>query len=241
MALKAGEKHDKKTATELMSLKISSLQMQNYDDENLEQTQLQYLADKLVEDKEIQYVKLTEDSNPTLEHIDTTGYSSFFTKLKDYPYEFEINSSSRIASVENYRVSREKYEELKNQYNELLEKYNELEQKPLNYKFYYCNGFVTSNAGVFYTQKVDVPKDLDEFCILTFDSSTWGCSAPTFSGSIITSAQTGHVKNHSLSGVISNNVYRTEIKTNGDAGSINVSFRAGGNGKHAAQLVMIYK
>ena len=73
--------------------------MANYD-ENLDETSLQYISDMLFKDEEIQYVKLTKTSLPSSTPIDTTGYDSIFTKLKEYPYEFEINSSLRIASVE---------------------------------------------------------------------------------------------------------------------------------------------
>lgn len=93
---KAKEQNRKQTSTEIMKLKITNIQMQSYD-ENGKVATLQYLADKLCEDAEIQYVSL--NSHPTEEKKELVLVEegkSIYTKLKEYPYEFEINSSLQL-------------------------------------------------------------------------------------------------------------------------------------------------
>jgi len=93
---KAKEQNRKQTSIEIMKLKITNIQMQSYD-ENGKVATLQYLADKLCEDVEIQYVSL--NSHPTEEKKESVIVEegkSIYTKLKEYPYEFEINSSLQL-------------------------------------------------------------------------------------------------------------------------------------------------
>ncbi len=101
----ARDENEKQTATEAMNLKITNIEIQSYA-ENKSLPSLQYCADKLCEDNDMEYVLTHSKSYATLEKIDVTDVSSIFTKLKDYPYEFEIDSSLRLASIDGVKVSK---------------------------------------------------------------------------------------------------------------------------------------
>lgn len=92
---KASEETDKETATEIINLKITEAQIASYT-QTQQMPSLQFLADSLCEDEEIEYVELTTQKTASIEKAKvktiTVGEAkSIFTKLKQYPYEFEIN------------------------------------------------------------------------------------------------------------------------------------------------------
>lgn len=99
----AKEENDKQTATEIMNLKITNVQLMSYE-ERQELPSLQYLADRLCEDNEIEYVQL-ESKMASLNKITVGTNDSIYTKLLKYPYEFEINSSFQLASIDNKKVT----------------------------------------------------------------------------------------------------------------------------------------
>ena len=105
-ASEAVDKNNEATATEKMELKITYLNMVSYG-ENTRKATLQELADGLFEDKEVEYVKLKNQEVASLQKIDVTGESSFFVKLKEYPYEFEIDESLQLASVDGVRIDKD--------------------------------------------------------------------------------------------------------------------------------------
>ena len=94
----------KQTATEKINLKITNIQIQSYAKKQ-EMPTLQELADGLVIDEEIQYVELASKKIGSLEKVNVGENESIFTKLKEYPYEFEINSSLQLASVDGVQVA----------------------------------------------------------------------------------------------------------------------------------------
>ena len=100
----AGEETNRQTATEKMNLKITNSQMNSYALEQRMPT-LQELADDFCEDNEIEYVTLTSKKLANLDKIEVGENSSIFTKLKEYPYEFEINSSLQLASVDGIKTA----------------------------------------------------------------------------------------------------------------------------------------
>lgn len=103
-ALEAKEENDKQTATETINLKITNIQISSYT-ENKELPTLQYLADKLCEDDDMEYVTLASKTIASLDKIDVSNVSSIYTKLKDYSYEFEINSSLQLASIDGIKIA----------------------------------------------------------------------------------------------------------------------------------------
>lgn len=100
----AKEENNEKTATEIMNLKITNAQIQSYA-EKQEMPSLQYLANMLCEDEEMQYVELETQKQARLKEITVGLATSIFTKLKDYPYEFEIDANLRLASIDGIKVS----------------------------------------------------------------------------------------------------------------------------------------
>ncbi len=105
-AREAKEETNKQAATETINLKITNFQMDKYAEEQRMPT-LKELSLALGNDNEIQYV--TEDSK-----LEKTGYSvesenpsSIYTKLNKYSYEFEINSSLEVVSINGVKVAAE--------------------------------------------------------------------------------------------------------------------------------------
>ena len=101
---KAKEETQKQTATEKINLKITNVQMDSFANTQTMPT-LQNLADAFCEDNEIQYVELASKEIASLEKITVGSSNSIFTKLKEYPYEFEIDSSLRLASINGVKIA----------------------------------------------------------------------------------------------------------------------------------------
>lgn len=100
----ASDETKKSQATETMNLKITNIQISSYA-ETQQLPNLQYLADKLCEDNDMEYVLTVSKEHASLDKIDVTNISSIFTKLKEYPYEFEINSSLQLASIDGVKIA----------------------------------------------------------------------------------------------------------------------------------------
>lgn len=66
---------------------------------------LQELADNLYEDDDMKYMLTESRKTAKLDKIDVKDKKSIFTKLKEYPYEFEINSSLQLASINGIKVA----------------------------------------------------------------------------------------------------------------------------------------
>ena len=102
---KAADEHIKQEAMEAMNLKITGIQIESYT-ENQKLPNLQYLADKLCEDIEMEYVEKETKKQASLNKIDVTGLKSIFTKIKKYPYEFEIDSELKLASIDGVKIAK---------------------------------------------------------------------------------------------------------------------------------------
>lgn len=100
----AVDKNEEATATEKMEMKITYFNVISYG-ENTRKANLQELAEGMFQDKEIEYVKIKEQKVASLEAIDVTGESSIFVKLKEYPYEFEINEALHLVSVDGVKMA----------------------------------------------------------------------------------------------------------------------------------------
>lgn len=99
----ASEETNKQTATEIMNLKITNIQIQSCSDTQALPT-LQYLSNKLCEDDEIEYVDLSSKISSLKPIQIQDGTSSIFTKLKEFPYKFEINGSLQLASINGEKL-----------------------------------------------------------------------------------------------------------------------------------------
>ena len=97
-ATDAKEENRKSSATEIINMKILNLQIKGVA-KNDRLPDLQELANGLCDDEEIAYVIKKDSEVASLTYIDVGDSKSIFTKLKEYPYEFEINRSLRIASI----------------------------------------------------------------------------------------------------------------------------------------------
>lgn len=120
----AEEENDKKTATEILNLKITSAQMASYTEKQQMPT-LAYLAAYLEEDKtktgDIEYVNSASKRVATINESDYEGWDRIYTKLSKYPYEFEINSNLQLASIDGVKIAntQDDYEKLKEEINKL--------------------------------------------------------------------------------------------------------------------------
>ena len=120
-AKQAKETTNKQTATEIINLKITTAQMNNYTKEQRMPT-LKELSLALGEDNEIKYVSQTSRVASTEYDVPSENPTSIYTKLNKYPYEFEINSSLQLASIDGVKIAsnektvtitQEEYERLK--------------------------------------------------------------------------------------------------------------------------------
>ena len=93
-----------------MKLKINSIQISYYT-ENNGISELQYLADKLCEDDDIEYVELKSKKVANLNKIVVGNEGSIFTKLSKYPYEFQINDELKIIAVNGNEISQDDNED----------------------------------------------------------------------------------------------------------------------------------
>lgn len=100
----ASSSYNKETATDIMNLKITNIKILGYK-ENQQLPTLQYLADTLCEDNDIEYLVVKNSSVASLEKVTVVDNSSVYTKLKNYPYEFEIDNSLKIASIDNSPIT----------------------------------------------------------------------------------------------------------------------------------------
>ena len=116
----ARDENEKATATETMNLKITNVQISKYAEEQRMPT-LKELADNFCEDDDFQYVQETSEV-ASLTKITSNNPTSIYTKLKAYPYEFEINSSLQLASIDGVKVASNETTEYvsKAQYDSLL-------------------------------------------------------------------------------------------------------------------------
>ncbi len=117
-ANKANNETDKKTAEEKLNLKITNIQMDNYIEKQQMPT-LKEVSISLGEDEEIEYVVEKSKVATTEYDVPSQNPSAIYTKLNEYPYEFEIDSKLRLAAVDGVKIED----------NEENEKLDELEQK----------------------------------------------------------------------------------------------------------------
>ena len=94
---------NKQTATEIINLKITNCQMNKYA-EKQEMLTLKELSLILKEDDEIKYVTETSQIG-SAEYKVGDSPTSIYTKLNEYPYEFEINGQLQLASIDGVTIA----------------------------------------------------------------------------------------------------------------------------------------
>lgn len=102
-ATKASNETNKQTATEIINLKITNAQIDTYTEKQQMPT-LKELSLALKDDEEIQYI--TESSKiASVEYsVNSDDPSKIYIKLKEYPYEFEINENLKLATIDGEKV-----------------------------------------------------------------------------------------------------------------------------------------
>ena len=159
----ATEETNKQTATEKMNLKITSTQMNIYAEEQRLPT-LQEFADELCEDNEIEYVEVKSKIIASVAKIDVGEAQTIFTKLKEYPYEFEKNSSLQLASRDGVKI------ETNNTAKVGQKKYSTeetivgswIDNKPIYQKTYVLTD-LSKNDGLFITIDENAKNYIDKF------------------------------------------------------------------------------
>lgn len=103
------EENSKQEATEMLNLKITECQMQSYTEEG-KLSSLAYLAAFLQNDKEktgdIEYVEMHSKKTGSLDESPYISWDKIYTKLSSYPYEFEIDSSLQLASIDGVKIAK---------------------------------------------------------------------------------------------------------------------------------------
>ena len=119
----AKEENEKAAATETMNLKITNVQIEKYAEEQRMPT-LKELADNFCEDRDFEKViEKTAEAGTVgnLPKISNNNPTAIIAKLKAYPYEFEINSSLQLASIDGVRVASNPPSNVENDYIEISE------------------------------------------------------------------------------------------------------------------------
>ena len=93
-----------KKAKEETNKSQATAQMNNYAEKQKLLT-LQELANFLEGDEEIAYVHTSKGMYGSIANVNIGSATSIYTKLKQYPYEFEINDSLQLASIDGNKVS----------------------------------------------------------------------------------------------------------------------------------------
>ena len=104
------EDYNKQAAIELINTKIADVQLEYLSKEKRLPT-LQELADRFVEDDDIQYVEL-QTKVASLEPIIIGDNDSIYTKLKKYSFEFKIDNTLRIASIDGVEITSDVKEQI---------------------------------------------------------------------------------------------------------------------------------
>ena len=170
----AKEEDRRQTASETMRMKITTIQMKNYA-EKQSLPSLQELADGLCEDDEMEYVLLESKKNASLDKISVGLNKSIFTKIKSYPYEFEIDSSLQLASIDGVKLANndDKVTITREEYNSLLERIGNLEDSSGKREKLVREDFEpieikTENKDTVIGMKIALEKPIDEYKYIEF-------------------------------------------------------------------------
>lgn len=220
MAKKAKEENNKQAAIEKIEFKITEFQMRSF--ANGQTPTLQGLADTLYEDDEIEYIEIEarkENVEPIIKQkVDLGENKSFFTKLKEYPYEFEINDSLQIVSLDGIKIDHDE--------NSKGEE-NSFRPKELTW-------ITSSRTGC------TIPSGITEAYVILGTGTNSSSATLTISGSIIKSqvrvAVASELENYGVALRSTVSVYKLELT--GEEGSITISASGGSGGRSWTSIVM---
>lgn len=94
---------NKQEATDRINLKILTAQANKYA-ENQEMPTLKELSEILKEDEEIQYITEASKVASVEYNVTSENPTSIYVKLKEYSYEFEINSQLKLIKIDGKEV-----------------------------------------------------------------------------------------------------------------------------------------
>lgn len=100
----AKEEQNRQTATEKVNLKITASQIDVYGKEQRMPT-LKELSLSFEKDGEIEYVTETSKLASVEYNVPSDNPNTIYTKLKEYPYEFEIDSNLKLASIDGVKIA----------------------------------------------------------------------------------------------------------------------------------------
>ena len=103
MTITAKDENVKGIATETINLKITNVEMTAYIEKHRMPT-LKELADNFCEDEDFDKV-IEKTEVASLTKITNENPTAIIAKLKQYPYEFEIDSQLRLASIDGIKVA----------------------------------------------------------------------------------------------------------------------------------------
>lgn len=184
----AKEMTNKQTATEKINLKITTAQMNKYAEKQVMPT-LKELSEVLRDDDEIQYV--TEKSqNASTKYEVGENPSSIFTKLNEYPYEFEINGQLQLASIDGIKVS------------------NNIEQESTIWKKYMMNedGYVMGST------EVTLPSNFSELYVKVYNSSQGAGYFYHFLYDSLSDEKQMYIEGANFSGNMNSTIYVSKTK-----------------------------
>ena len=129
MTITAKDENVKGIATETINLKITKVEMTAYIEKHRMPT-LKELADNFCEDEDFDKV-IEKTEVGSLTKITNENPTAIIAKLKQYPYEFEIDNQLRLASIDGIKVADNSNDGTvtltQSQYNSILERLTALE------------------------------------------------------------------------------------------------------------------
>lgn len=102
-AKQAKEETNMQAATEIVNLKITTAKINKYA-EKQEMPTLKELSEILKEDSEIEYITATSKVSNVEYNVPSENPTAIYIKLNEYPYEFEINTSLQISTIDGKKV-----------------------------------------------------------------------------------------------------------------------------------------
>lgn len=101
---KAAKETEKQTATEIINLKITNAQIDSYTQKQRMPT-LKELSLALKEDEEIEYITQSSKIASVEYNVNSDNPDKIYTKLKEYPYEFQIDQMLKLTAIDGIQIA----------------------------------------------------------------------------------------------------------------------------------------